>query len=102
MCSVNWSHPFERPAFLSSSWDCTIKLWDPNFISSLQTYADHTKIVYAAKFAKQRSNMFASVSADGYLKLWNCSQSRPVLSILAHGDSEVSDISLPLLTINFV
>lgn len=89
VCSVHWNHSFENPSFLSSSWDGTIKLWNPDYITSLNTYRNHTKLVYAAKFSKRTRNVFASVSADGYLKLWNILQPQPFISILAHSESEV-------------
>lgn len=35
------------------------------------------------------ANMFASVSGDGYLKIWNVLHPQPITTILAHPESEV-------------
>lgn len=68
----------------------SIKLWNPDYIISLNTYESHSKLVNAVKFAKNMTNVFASVSADGYLKIWNTSHPRPIASILVQNDTEVS------------
>lgn len=89
VCCVDWSHLSQNPLFLSSSWDCSIKLWNPDYVMSLTTYNGHSKLVYATKFAKKMANIFASASADGYLKIWNALHPQPVSTILAHHESEV-------------
>lgn len=89
VCCVDWSHLSQSPLFLSSSWDCSIKLWNPDYATSLHTYDGHSKLVYASKFASNMPSIFASVSADGYLKIWDLSLPHPISSILAHRDSEV-------------
>lgn len=93
VCSVDWSQSTQTCLFLSSSWDCTIKLWTPELLSSLCTYQSHSNFVYNAKFAKRKTNVFASVSADGYMKLWSLVQPHPIASVLAHQDSEVRNFS---------
>lgn len=92
VCSVNWSTSGQNPSFLSSSWDCLIKLWNPNCNQSLTTYHGHTELVYEAAFAKHMQNVFASVSGDGFLKLWDTSERYVVSSVLAHPESEVISI----------
>lgn len=89
VCCVDWSHLSQNPLFLSSSWDCSIKLWNPDYATSLHTYNSHSKLVYASKFARKIPSIFASVSADGYLKIWDISLPQPISSILAHRESEV-------------
>lgn len=89
VCCVDWNHLSEDSLFLSSSWDCSIKLWNPDYAMSLKTYNSHTKLVYESRFAKKIPNIFMSVSADGYLKIWDVLQPQPVSSILAHQKSEV-------------
>lgn len=74
---------------MTASWDCSIKLWDPNHSESLSTYTGHSELVFGAKFAHQMSKVFASVSGDGYLKLWSALDIRPSAAIKAH-DGEVS------------
>ena len=88
--SIDWSKvPFEQ-LVLSASWDCTIKLWDPIRQNSLSTYIGHSQLVYNAMFASLIPNTFASVSGDGYLKIWDilCFD-RPIATIKAH-DGEVN------------
>lgn len=88
VCSVCWSS--QNPSFLSSSWDGSIKWWNPEYSQSLQTFTDHTKLVYEVAIAKHLKSVFASVSGDGYLKLWDTALQQPVTSILAHPSSEVN------------
>ena len=45
--SVNWNMR-QRNLFLTGSWDDSIKLWDLNHPSSLQTFREHTYCIYAA------------------------------------------------------
>lgn len=89
VCCVDWNHFAQNPLFMSSSWDCSIKLWNPDYMMSFKTYADHSNIVYESKFAKKTANIFASVSADGYLKIWDILQPQPITSIVAHNEAEV-------------
>lgn len=56
--------------------------------SSLNTYNGHSEMVYSAKFAPHMTNIFSSVSADGFLKLWNATDICPIAEIKAH-DGEV-------------
>lgn len=89
VCSVDWSPSPHNRIFLSSSWDHSVKLWDPLITASLRTYADHADLVYSAKFSPGMANVFASVSADGFLKLWDVLDHSPKASHQAHQDSEV-------------
>lgn len=82
--SVDWSKARQEQLMLSASWDCSIKLWDPVRTSSLSTYQGHSELVYNAKFALHMPNTFASVSGDGFLKIWNSMSMRPVASVKAH------------------
>lgn len=89
VCCVDWNHLSEDSLFLSSSWDCSIKLWNPDYAMSLKTYNSHTKLVYESRFSKKIPSIFMSVSADGYLKIWDILQAQPVSSFLAHQKAEV-------------
>lgn len=97
VCSVCWSSFTQNPSFLSSSWDGSIKWWNPEYNQSLQTFTDHTKLVYEVGFAKHLKSVFASVGGDGYLKLWDAALQQPVTSILAHPDSEVNSATHTIL-----
>lgn len=89
VCSIDWGHLSQNPLFLSSSWDCSIRLWNPEYTMSLKTYTNHTQLVYESKFSKKMPNIFASVSADGCLKIWDLLQPQPISSIIVHRESEV-------------
>lgn len=91
VCCVDWNYFPSNPSFLSGSWDCTIKYWNPDYLTSISTYESHTKLVNAVKFAKNLANVFASVSADGYLKIWNISHPQPIASIRVQNDIEVNN-----------
>lgn len=66
---------------ISSSWDCTIKLWDILYSKSLSTYSDHSQLVYQSKFSPNHRNTFASVSGDGCLKIWNTNCSAAMITV---------------------
>lgn len=58
--------------------------WDPNRSKSLNTFIGHSELVYNAMFSPHIPNTFASVSGDGYLKLWNTQGDRSTSAVLAH------------------
>ncbi|XP_077286027.1 peroxisomal biogenesis factor 7 [Arctopsyche grandis] len=83
--SVDWSRTRQEQHILSASWDCSVKLWDPNRQSSLNTYLGHSQLVYNAMFSPHIPNTFASVSGDGYMKIWSSINTiRPTMSVKAH------------------
>lgn len=87
--SVDWSRTRREQRLLSASWDCSVKLWDPSRQSSLNTYLGHSQLVYNAMFSPHVSDAFASVSGDGYLKIWSVRDTvRPTAGVKAH-DAEV-------------
>lgn len=87
--SVDWSKTRQEQFILSASWDCSIKIWDPNRKNSLSTFLDHTELVYNAMWSPLLPNCFASVSGDGTLKLWNSLNSHfPNFTFKVH-DAEV-------------
>ncbi|CAH1374715.1 hypothetical protein MTP99_016033 [Tenebrio molitor] len=87
--SLDWSRTRQEQLILSASWDCSIKLWDPNRQSSLSTFCGHSQLVYGAMFSTHVPNCFASVSGDGTLKLWSTlNPQSPTSSFRVH-DAEV-------------
>lgn len=91
--SIDWLSVRSNNFVLTSSWDNTIKIWDINSKASLFTYQNGSKvqsnIVYSAMFSPLIPNTFASVSSDGYLKIWNLyNNDKPVASLKSH-DGEI-------------
>lgn len=87
--SVDWSRTRQDQLILSASWDRTIKIWDPNRQTSLNTFSGHSQLVYNAMFSPHVPNCFASVSGDGLLKLWSTLNPQcPSASFRVH-DAEV-------------
>lgn len=87
--SLDWSRTRQEQLILSASWDCSIKLWDPNRQSSISTFCGHSQLVYNAMFSNHMPNCFASVSGDGTLKLWSTlNPQSPTSSFRVH-DAEV-------------
>lgn len=83
--SVDWSR---QNQILSTSWDTSIKLWDPNRSICLNSFMCHSGIVYEGTFSKYIPNFFASVTEDGKMKLWDALIPNPVASFRVH-DNEV-------------
>lgn len=79
-CSVDCSKN-DVGTFISSSWDCTVKLWNALYAKSLSTYQEHSQLVYHTKFSPNLTNTFASVSGDGYLKLWSTNSSTSIITV---------------------
>lgn len=85
--SLDWLAVRDGNFILTSSWDCTIKIWDPNSTTSLCTYMAHSKLIYNASLSPLIPNTFASVSADGFLKIWNVfNKDRPVACLQSESE----------------
>ncbi|KAH9105880.1 hypothetical protein LEN26_007759 [Aphanomyces euteiches] len=81
---VNWNL-VERQTFCSASWDQTIKIWHPHRVQSLQTLHGHTGPVYNAVWSTRDTNMVASCSGDGSVRLWDLNApQQAVVRIPAH------------------
>ncbi|XP_037936067.1 peroxisomal targeting signal 2 receptor [Teleopsis dalmanni] len=91
--SIDWGEQWNYHQLLSASWDSTLKLWDCNRQHSLSTFTGHTDLIYSAKFSPLIGNLFASVSTDGYLNLWNSLDfsGKPLMSIQA-ADSSANEL----------
>ncbi|XP_065342761.1 peroxisomal targeting signal 2 receptor [Cloeon dipterum] len=82
---VDWNKTRLEQQFITASWDCTIKLWDPTRPQSLATFAGHSGIVYSAVWSPLIPRSFASVSGDGGLFIWNAAVPQsPTMKIGAH------------------
>jgi peroxin-7 len=57
--------------FISSSWDSSIKVWDPLASSSILTLRGHVGAVYSVSYSPKLSTVFASASSDSSIKLWD-------------------------------
>jgi len=55
---------------LSSSWDCTLRLWDLTSGVSSRRFVDHTKDVLSVAFSPD-NRQIVSGSRDKTIKLWN-------------------------------
>lgn len=85
--SLDWQSVRDGNFLLTSSWDCTVKIWDPNSTTSLCTYMAHSKLIYNASLSPLIPNTFASVSADGFLKIWNVfNKDRPVACLQSESE----------------
>ncbi|KAL1139094.1 hypothetical protein AAG570_009155 [Ranatra chinensis] len=91
--SVDWSQTRQEQLVLSASWDCTVKLWDPNSASSLATFLGHTQLVYNAMWSPHVPSCFASVSGDGTLRIWNSLAPHRESMIMRAHDAEVLSCS---------
>lgn len=64
---------------MSASWDGTAKVWDPHSDASVLTCVPTTddvptgsSNVYRAAWSPHSAGIFATVSADGALRIWDC------------------------------
>lgn len=90
--SLDWGEKWNYHTLLSASWDCTLKLWDCNRQNSITTFVGHNDLIYCAKFSPLIANLFASVSTDGHLNLWNSLDftGKPLMSIEAHASEALA------------
>ncbi|KAF0933379.1 hypothetical protein E2562_018000 [Oryza meyeriana var. granulata] len=84
---IDWN-PVRRDAFLSASWDDTLKLWSPDRPASVRTFRGHDYCVYAAAWSARHPDVFASASGDRTARVWDVREPAPTLVIPAH-DHEV-------------
>jgi len=67
--SVHWNL-VGKTNFLSSSWDGTIKIWDPQNSSSITTLPTHS-CTYSAQFSPHSPSVLSSVSSDSHLRVFD-------------------------------
>jgi len=68
---------------VSGSWDATAKVWDLEADCSLMTCAEHTGMIYSTVWSPHNPGVFASASADGTLKIWDCRQPAASVQVCA-------------------
>jgi peroxin-7 len=67
--AVHWNLVV-KDTFLSSSWDGTIKIWNPNAQASLTTLPTHS-CTYSAAFSPHNASVLSSVSSDSMLRVFD-------------------------------
>lgn len=67
--SVHWNL-VAKDTFLSSSWDGTVKIWNPNASASLTTLPTHS-CTYSAQFSPHSPSILSSVSSDSHLRVFD-------------------------------
>ncbi|XP_049848921.1 coatomer subunit beta'-like [Schistocerca gregaria] len=79
-------HP-TQPLILSGSDDNTIKLWNwKRKFSLVRTFEAHSHYVMGLAINPRDPNLFASVSLDCTVKIWNVNASAPNFSLEGHED----------------
>ncbi|ORY26493.1 WD40-repeat-containing domain protein [Naematelia encephala] len=74
--SVDWNN-IEKDIFTTGSWDHTVKVWNVNRATSLQTLSAHTSQIYTSQFSPRHPAILASCSSDGYLKIFDLRHTDP-------------------------
>lgn len=71
---------------LTASWDQDIKLWDLNDLSAavLSLKSAHYGAVNGCAVSSHQPHIFASVGADGMLRLWDRRESNPSDCVMLH------------------
>jgi peroxin-7 len=59
-----------KDTFLSSSWDGTIKIWNPNLPQSITTLPTHS-CTYSAQFSPHSPSLLSAVSSDSHLRVFD-------------------------------
>ena len=60
--SVQWSVTRQEQLVLSSSWDSSVRVWDPQALSCVGVFGGHAGNVYAACWSPHLPHTFASVA----------------------------------------
>lgn len=88
--SVEWSVTRTNQHVLSSAWDKDVKMWDPASSQCVGVFPDHTSpLVYSAVWSPHQPGVFASVSGDCTLRVWDAGNPQPCTMVIPAHDSEV-------------
>jgi len=72
----------DKVTLISSSWDCTIKVWDWNERLCLRTLVGHTN--YINKIVMANAEVLVSASSDGCVKFWRLESGKCVKTLKEH------------------
>lgn len=91
--SVHWNL-VNKSTFLSSSWDGTVKIWNPEMKTSITTLPVHS-CVYSAQFSPHHPDILTSVSRDSHLRVFDLrtpasAQNHMTLAIPIHAPPKIS------------
>ncbi len=90
---VGMQRYFGGPSYLlSSSSDCTIRLWNLHTLSNIAIYKGHIGPVWCVRFS-QYGHFFASGSGDRTVRIWSTSSISP-LRVCAGHSSDVDAVTM--------
>ncbi|KRX01996.1 WD40-repeat-containing domain [Pseudocohnilembus persalinus] len=70
--SIQDNSPYLSNLVLTSSFDWSIKLWNPSVSQqSLYTFENNEDYIYDIQWNKQNPSMFATATGDGYIDIWD-------------------------------
>lgn len=91
----NQSSPDFGHLFLTSSIDCTIKLWSVQDTKPVYTFKDNSDYVMDVAWSPIHPALFAAVDGSGRLDLWNLNREteEPILSVVVTGEPALNCVS---------
>jgi transcription initiation factor TFIID subunit 5 len=90
--SSSTTSPDSKPRYLlSSSADCTIRLWSLDTFSNIVVYKSHSSPVWDVRFGPF-GHYFVSASADRTARLWSTPQIAPLRLFVGH-DADVEAVA---------
>ena len=94
--ALSWSL-FDTNYLLSGSYDGSVCLWDIEskneepFYVPIKTYKEHNSEVEDVCFSKKKQFVFGTCGDDKCIKIMDCREKSPVISVLGH-DAEINSI----------
>ena len=91
----------EKEILATASWDGTVKLWNINTGTLLQTLESHTDQVFDVSFSPN-GKLIATASADRTIKLWKMqARCEPIAPLSKHNNPAKSDYAPRINQANF-